>query len=531
MSLVSPPPPPPPPPPAAAAADPPLSVDIVIIGAGLSGLTAAAYLKKEGIESFLVVDEGAVGGTWRDHAFPNAGTDTEVPTYYPSFLPTPETSSQYGKRDEIMSYFKRVAKEQIGEHKFLWGVSVASAKFDGSWWALSDASGTTTLRCRFLMPAIYSISCKWPHLPAIPNRDLFAGDVERFRGQHVAIIGCGASTIQIAPAIAPVAASVTVLRRTMPYIIEQASAPMPKGRLAWAFWRLAYELRNDLYTMFDGARASSGRLAGGRGSRRLEWLLRQWVRLCFFRKREAHTLPPASQPVQCTRRCYDYCGFIEGIRRGTISLVDASVNAVSSFSASGLVLRDGSEVRADSVIFATGYKTIGGDDTTDLHYEARRLGPTSAPPRLYLSLLSPALHGCPIYCTPPRRTEDSACRILPQRATPQRDGRTVPVFRKANSILFSPACASKRYAGRTPNSAKPTFTGELRAGVAHRDFNEAQGIPVPRLLFNLYMMAQRPLHCPAPTHGAEGAPTPPISASRPGFAAAVSLLGWLHGTR
>ena len=63
------------------------------------------------------------------------------------------------------------------------------------------------------------------------------------------------------------------------------------------------------------------------------------------------------------------------------------------------------------------------------------------------------------------------------------------------------------------------------------DFNEAQGIPVPRLLFNLYMMAQRPLHCPAPTHGAEGAPTPPISASRPGFAAAVSLLGWLHGTR
>jgi len=96
----------------------------------------------------------------------------------------------------------------------------------------------------------------------------------------------------------------------------------------------------------------------------------------------------------------------------------------------------------------------------------------------------------------------------------------VPVFRKANSILFSPACASKRYAGRTPNSAKPTFTG---------DFNEAQGIPVPRLLFNLYMMAQRPLHCPAPTHGAEGAPTPPISASRPGFAAAVSLLGWLHG--
>jgi len=61
MSLVSPPPPPPPPPPAAAAADPPLSVDIVIIGAGLSGLTAAAYLKKEGIESFLVVDEGGQG--------------------------------------------------------------------------------------------------------------------------------------------------------------------------------------------------------------------------------------------------------------------------------------------------------------------------------------------------------------------------------------------------------------------------------------------------------------------------------------
>jgi len=54
-------------------------VDIVIIGAGLSGLVAAAYLKKEGIDSFIVVDEGAhgaVGGTWRDHNFPNAGTAT-----------------------------------------------------------------------------------------------------------------------------------------------------------------------------------------------------------------------------------------------------------------------------------------------------------------------------------------------------------------------------------------------------------------------------------------------------------------------
>ena len=96
------------------------------------------------------------------------------------------------------------------------------------------------------------------------------------------------------------------------------------------------------------------------------------MRIYWFRGRATHTLPPARQPVHCTRRCYDYCGFLEGIRRGTISLVDASVNAVSSFSASGLVLRDGSEVRADSVIFATGYKTIGGDDTTDLHYEVTR---------------------------------------------------------------------------------------------------------------------------------------------------------------
>jgi len=131
-----------------------------------------------------------------------------VPTYYPSFLPTPETSSQYGKRDEIMSYFKRVAKEQIGEHKFLWGVSVASAKFDGSWWALSDASGTTTLRCRFLMPAIYSISCKWPHLPAIPNRDLFAGDV-----QHSMHLGPQAGFCS-SPSTLPPAASLTAASLT-----------------------------------------------------------------------------------------------------------------------------------------------------------------------------------------------------------------------------------------------------------------------------------------------------------------------------
>ena len=80
--------------------------------------------------------------------------------------------------------------------------------------------------------------------------------------------------------------------------------------------------------------------------------------------------------------------------------------------------------------------------------------------------------------TSPRAPPAPSCssQTWPAQTRPTLDGAAphacsreqVPVFRKANSILFSPACASKRYAGRTPNSAKPTFTGELRAGVAHR---------------------------------------------------------------
>ena len=241
------------------------------------------------------------------------------------------------------------------------------------------------------------------------------------------IVGCGATTLQLAPAVAAVAASTTVLRRTMPYVHERKAGRMPANAIGWHAWRTLWEVRNDVVTFFDGWV-------------QLEPLVRTWYWLtnyvsllpaCLGGKRvPPEAVPRADQPVQCTRRCYDYCGFIEGIRRGTISLVDASVNAVSSFSASGLVLRDGSEVRADSVIFATGYKTIGGDDTTDLHYEARRLGPTSAP-RLYLSLLSLALQGA----RAGRRVGGRPCLLI-IRALQQVLGEKVPVSDRVPNLLM-----------------------------------------------------------------------------------------------
>ena len=287
-------------------------------------------------------------------------------TYYPSFLPRPKVETMFGKRDEILGHFREMARTHVGSKRFLWNTKLAVCRFDGSVWRMEDAAGNHVLTARFVLPCIFSISSKNPVYPTIAGRERFTGDavhsskldksLERFRGKKVVIIGCGASTLQIAPAVASVAESCTILRRTMPYVTQRQPVALPDSELGWAVWRWIFEARNDWITFFDSWV-------------RLEVLLRVWFWMTnriFLRPSEAR--PPFAQPVQCTRRCYDYCGFTERVRSGSISIVDVSSNRVDSYQERALVLADGTVVEADVVVYATGYDLAkGGADVRASH--------------------------------------------------------------------------------------------------------------------------------------------------------------------
>jgi cation diffusion facilitator CzcD-associated flavoprotein CzcO len=468
-------------------------------------------------------EDGAVGGTWKDHDYPNCGTDTEVCVYYPAFLPRPKTMTQFGSRDEILSYFREVARTHVGPKRFLWNTKLSMCRFDGSVWRLQDASGQHVVTARFILPCIYSISCKHPIYPNIARRDVFTGDavhssrldksLERFRDKKVVIIGCGASTLQIAPAVATVAASCTVLRRTMPYIKERPASALPNSDAGFTFWRTLYEIRNDCITFFDGWR-------------RVEILLRAWF-LFFnypFRGSPAEARPPFEQPVQCTRRCYDYCGFMDSVRAGRVAIRNVSDNPIVSFQERALLLADGSVVDADVVVFATGYNIAAGGSDLQFEVAGQPHAMSNRTPNVFMPL-----SGCPLYCVPPRVAEESMpyfVRCYRSYMALGASGALLfypnpPQFRKSDSILFSPACNSKRYTqGRDPNQSSEVYGS---------NFADVLGVPVPRAFFKLYIWGQRALHIPHPAYKSMQPPAP-LDAQLP-FQLVRKTLGRFHGCR
>ncbi len=328
------------------------------------------------------------------------------------------------------------------------------------------------------------------------NRDAFAGyaahssqlssSLEPFRGKRVVIVGCGATTLQLAPAVAAVAASTTVLRRTMPYVHERKAGRMPANDVGWHAWRTLWEARNDVVTFFDGWV-------------QLEPLVRTWYWLtnyvsllpaCLGGKRvPPEAMPRADQPVQCTRRCYDYCGFMDRVRDGSIALVDVSANRLTRMEPDALLLADGARVPADVVVFATGYQIA--KETISYEIDGRAVQLTNATPNVFMPLA-----GCPTYCVPPRVTEDAMPYFV--RAIEQFEGAansrgalvfypTLPIFEKRNSVVFASGCSSARYKGTDVNVGSPTYKS---------DFKDTLGTPVMRSIMGFYTACQRPLVLP-----------------------------------
>ncbi|WP_278315340.1 flavin-containing monooxygenase [Lolliginicoccus levis] len=208
-------------------------VDVAIIGSGFSGLGAAIKLKKLGTHSFLVLERGAdVGGTWRDNTYPGAACDVPSQLYSFSFARNPEWSRSFSAQPEIYQYLRTVAQnaDVLDHHQF--GCDVREARWDtaAQQWHLDTSQGNIT--ARFLISGVGAL-CE-PSLPAIPGIEDFAGQLFHsarwdhsadLTGKRVAIIGTGASAIQIVPAIAGQVATLDVFQRTAPWLLPRLDRP------------------------------------------------------------------------------------------------------------------------------------------------------------------------------------------------------------------------------------------------------------------------------------------------------------------
>jgi cyclohexanone monooxygenase len=204
-------------------------VHVLIVGSGFAGLGAAIRLKQDGRDDFLVLERGSeVGGTWRDNTYPGAACDVPSHLYSYSFELNPNWSRSFSPQSEIQDYLRSVAaKYDLGEHH-LFDTEVSLAEWDErtSRWLVDTTSGAFS--ADVLVAAVGAL-CE-PALPDIKGIATFGGELFHsarwnhdadLRGKRVALIGTGASAVQIGPEIAGEVAQLDVYQRTAPWVMPR----------------------------------------------------------------------------------------------------------------------------------------------------------------------------------------------------------------------------------------------------------------------------------------------------------------------
>jgi cation diffusion facilitator CzcD-associated flavoprotein CzcO len=349
------------------------SFDVLIVGAGVSGIGLAYYLQRDHPErSYAILEaRAASGGTWDLFHYPGVRSDSDLHTFGFEFRPW-RSADAIASGDRILSYLRDTAAEYGIDRRIRFGTRVVSAAWsseDARWTVAVEDTGTgqrTTLSCGWLLLAAGYYRYDKGYAPDFTGRERFRGRVVHpqhwpdglgYAGQRVAVIGSGATAVTLVPALAATAAHVTMVQRTPSYVLPVPARDEGNRRLtallgtdrAYALTRRKNVLRQELLWRFCQRYPRAAR----RMIRRLNTRL-----LPPGYPVDEHFNPPYGPWDQRLCLAAD-ADFFRAIRRGTASVV---TGAVAEFTRTGLRLADGREVPADLVVTATGLnvQAMGG---------------------------------------------------------------------------------------------------------------------------------------------------------------------------
>jgi 4-hydroxyacetophenone monooxygenase len=370
--------------------------EVVIIGAGMSGLYAGIQLREAGITFVILEKNDAVGGTWYENIYPGCGVDTPNHFYSYAFEPNYDWSHFFAKRDELWNYFERVAdKYDLRKHIRL-GTEVVDARYDerDAIWHISAqcADGTQQkLSARVLVSAVGVLNR--PRLPDIAGLQSFAGPAFHtaqwdrnfdWRGKRVAMIGTGASGHQVGPSIAPDVERLTIFQRSPHWVVPNPNyhEGVSEGK-KWALANIPFYLRWYRFQLFwgfaDGLHEALTVDPGWPHPKRSLNALNEKHRRFMERHMRSEL---ADRPDLLEKVIPDYPAYGKRIlidnywfrmlKRQNVDLVTDPIDAIVP---EGVRTRDGRVWQADALVFATGFKvskmlhpmTIVGKDGRELH--------------------------------------------------------------------------------------------------------------------------------------------------------------------
>jgi cation diffusion facilitator CzcD-associated flavoprotein CzcO len=240
--------------------------EVLIIGAGFSGLGVAALLDRAGFRSFRILEAALdLGGTWRDNTYPGCACDIPSPLYSFSFAQKPDWSTLFASQAEILAYLHDVAHRRGLIDRIRFGAKVEHAEWEPAQarWTVTTAAGER-YHARFLVSAVGPLH--HPVYPDLPGIESFRGvafhsarwdhDVD-LSGKRVAVIGTGASAIQFVPAIVDRVAALTVFQRTPPWVVPKLDRPFDARHRRLARWCPPYRwhVRSRLFWIHENRAA------------------------------------------------------------------------------------------------------------------------------------------------------------------------------------------------------------------------------------------------------------------------------------
>ncbi|WP_313676646.1 NAD(P)/FAD-dependent oxidoreductase [Mycolicibacterium sp.] len=336
-----------------------MSPSTLIVGAGFAGLGTAIRLLQNGIDDFVILERGhRVGGTWRDNTYPGAACDIPSVLYSYSFAPNPHWSRVYSGGAEILHYIEGLV-DKYGLHRHIrFGEDVTTLSFDdaaGTWTAETESGNTYTGHAAVLAPGPLA-NVRWPEIRGL---DSYTGHkIHSARwdhdydmaGKRVAVIGTGASAVQIIPELVKTAAKVKVFQRTPGWVLPRADFHHPGwARQLFRHVPLTEQLARQAW--FWGHEAAAvGMVWNTPATDAIQVIakahLRQQVRDSWMRRQ----LTPDFR-AGCKRMLMSN-DYYPALQKPNCKLITWPIATISP---NGIRTADGIEHEVDCIVFATGF--------------------------------------------------------------------------------------------------------------------------------------------------------------------------------
>jgi cation diffusion facilitator CzcD-associated flavoprotein CzcO len=336
--------------------------DVIIVGAGLSGVGGACHLKMECPTKSFAILEGRekMGGTWDLFRYPGVRSDSDMYTLGYRFRPWRDNKAM-ADGPAILSYIRETATEYDINKSIRYNHRVRRASWsspDARWTIEAETgNGVVQLTCNFLYLCTGYYDYENGYTPEWPGVARFRGTIVHpqkwpddldYAGKRVVVIGSGATAVTLVPAMAEHAAHVTMLQRSPSYIVSRPA----EDRLANLLRRFLPD--HTVYALTRWKNVLAGTFFYNLARKRpkvFKWMVARGVRRQLGKKYESKHFTPPYNPWDQRLCLVPDADLFRAITEGRVSVV---TDQIETFTEDGLLLKSGEHLDADIIVTATG---------------------------------------------------------------------------------------------------------------------------------------------------------------------------------